>query len=95
MMRFLPFLLLSLLSSVSFAEVFTLVSPDRTTKLRVENKAPLLVYELEYRGRTILHSSQIALQLKAFEKEEWKYHSSSPVQYKENKWMAAWGPKID
>lgn len=95
MMRFLPFLLLSLLSSVSFGEVFTLVSPDRTTKLRVENKAPLLVYELEYRGRTILHSSQIALQLKAFEKEEWKYHSSSPVQYKENKWMAAWGPKID
>ncbi len=95
MMRFLPLLLLSLLSSVSFGEVFTLVSPDRATKLRVENKAPLLVYELEYRGRTILHSSQIALQLKAFEKEEWKYHSSSPVQYKENKWMAAWGQKID
>ncbi|MEY4852105.1 MAG: hypothetical protein RIS99_500, partial [Bacteroidota bacterium] len=95
MMRLLLLLLLSLLSSVSFGGVVTIVSPDSATNLRVENKSPLLSYELKYKGKTILHSSQIALQLKGFENEKWNFIGSSPIQYTENKWMAAWGPKIE
>ncbi|MEY4866045.1 MAG: hypothetical protein RLY64_299, partial [Bacteroidota bacterium] len=95
MMRLLLQLLLSLLSSVAYGGVVTIVSPDSATNLRVENKSPLLSYELKYKGKTILHSSQIALQLKGFENEKWNFIRSSPIQSTENKWMAAWGPKIE